>query len=130
MADKATNGHATETAATPDMPPAAAAAAPAPAAPVAAPAAAAPAAQKLRFDMANIKSTYCNVCNATSTREEVVINFGVNKTWDMPGNNGAAKEMEVQLEHRIILSPYAAKRLQDLLSRLISEHEQRYGELR
>ena len=81
--------------------------------------------QKLRFDSSNIKSTYCNVANATSTREEVVINFGVNKTWDMGG-----KDLEVQLEHRVILSPFAAKRLQELLTRLITEHEQRYGELR
>jgi hypothetical protein len=79
---------------------------------------------KVRFDSSNIKSSYCNVCNATSTREEVVINFGVNKTWDQ-----GVPEMEVQLEHRIILSPFAAKRLQDLLVRLIAEHEQRYGKL-
>jgi hypothetical protein len=91
------------------------------------PAATAPTAsgqQKVRFDNTNIKSTYCNVCNATSTREEVVINFGVNKTWDM-----GTPDLEVQLEHRIILSPFAAKRLQDLLVRLIAEHEQRYGKL-
>lgn len=81
--------------------------------------------QKLRFDTAGIKSTYCNVCNATSTREEVVVNFGVNKTWDMAGS-----ELEVQLEHRIILSPFAAKRLQELLTRLMSEHEARYGQLK
>lgn len=81
--------------------------------------------QKLRFDTANIKSTYCNVCNATSTREEVVVNFGVNKTWDMAG-----PDLEVQLEHRIILSPHAAKRLSELLTRLLAEHEQRYGALR
>ena len=79
---------------------------------------------KVRFDSANIKSTYCNVCNATSTREEVVINFGVNKTWDQGG-----QDMEVQLEHRIILSPFAAMRLRDMLVRLIGEHEQRYGKL-
>jgi hypothetical protein len=80
--------------------------------------------QKVRFDSASIKSTYCNVCNATSTREEVIINFGVNKNWDMGG-----PDLEVQLEHRIILSPFAAKRLQDMLVRLITEHEQRYGKL-
>jgi hypothetical protein len=85
----------------------------------------APSQQKLRFDTSNIKSTYCNVCNATSTREEVVVNFGVNKTWDL-GN----KELEVQLEHRIILSPFAAKRLHELLTKLMTEHEQRYGVLR
>ena len=80
---------------------------------------------KLRFDTSAVKSTYCNVCNATSTREEVVINFGVNKTWDM--NNG---DMDVLVEHRIILSPFAAKRLQEMINRLISEHENRYGELK
>jgi len=80
--------------------------------------------QKVRFDSANIKSTYCNVCNATSTREEVVINFGVNKTWDQGG-----QDLEVQLEHRVILSPFAAIRLRDLLVRLIADHEQRYGKL-
>ncbi len=122
MADKMTNGHSAEPAAPPVEPPPAAAAAAPPAAATIQPS------QKLRFDMANIKSTDCNVCNATSTREEVVINFGINKTWDMTG--AAGKDMEVQLEHRIILSPYAAKRLQDLLARLITEHEQRYGELR
>lgn len=81
--------------------------------------------QTLRFDTTHVKSTYCNVCNATSTREEVVVNFGVNKTWDM-----GKKELEVQIEHRVILSPFAAKRLQELLTKLVSEHEQRYGELR
>jgi hypothetical protein len=81
--------------------------------------------QKIRFDTANIKSTYCNVCNATSTREEVIINFGVNKTWDM-----GERDLEVQVEHRIILSPYAAKRLQEMLTKLMTEHEQRYGALR
>jgi hypothetical protein len=80
---------------------------------------------KLRFDTSSVKSTYCNVCNATSTREEVVINFGINKDWDINSGN-----MEVSIEHRIILSPFAAKRLQDMINRLISEHESRYGELR
>jgi hypothetical protein len=80
--------------------------------------------QKVRFDNTNSKSTYCNVCNASSTREEVVLNFGVNKTWDQGTN-----ELEVQLEHRIILSPYAAKRLHDMLGQLLGEHEQRYGKL-
>ncbi len=82
--------------------------------------------QRLHFDTSSVKSTYCNVCNATSTREEVVINFGVNKTWDM----STTREMEVQVEHRIILSPFAAKRLQDLLTRLMTEHEQRHGALK
>ena len=84
----------------------------------------APAPQKLRFDTSSIKSTYCNVCNATSTREEVILNFGLNKTWDVAG-----ADLAVDIEHRIILSPFAAKRLQQLLTRLMTEHEARYGQL-
>jgi hypothetical protein len=80
---------------------------------------------RVRFDTSNLKSSYCNVCNATSTREEVVINFGINQTWDMQ-----QRDLEVQLQHRIILSPHAAKRLYDLLGKLVQEHEARYGELR
>ena len=93
---------------------------------------AAPAAQpaqagqnQVKLDMANLKSSYCNFVNASSTREEVVLNFGVNQNWEL-----GHKDMEVQLLHRIILSPYAAKRLQELLTRLMQEHEGRYGELK
>lgn len=80
---------------------------------------------RLRWDTSGLKSSYCNVANATSTREEVVLNFGVNENWDR-----SRTELVVQLLHRIILSPFAAKRLQELLSKLIREYETRYGELK
>lgn len=80
---------------------------------------------RLRWDTSGLKSSYCNVANATSTREEVILNFGVNENWDRP-----RAELEVQLLHRIILSPFAAKRLQELLTKLIREYETRYGELK
>jgi hypothetical protein len=81
---------------------------------------------KIKWDTSSLKSSYCNFVNANSTREEVVLNFGVNQTWD----RGIGGELEMQLHHRIILSPYAAKRLHDLLGRLVSEHETRYGPLK
>ncbi len=79
---------------------------------------------QVSFNTDNLKSTYCNVCNGSSTREEVVINFGVNDSWDMNRTR-----IEVDLEHRIVMSPHAAKRLADMMNRLIAEHEQRYGKL-
>lgn len=80
---------------------------------------------RMQVNTSNLKSTYCNVCNATSTREEVVLNFGVNQSWDRgPG------ELDVSLEHRIILSPFAAKRLHDLMGKLMQEYQTRYGELK
>lgn len=83
---------------------------------------------RVRFDTSNLKSSYCNMCNASSTREEVVLNFGINQSWDQPAApNG---DMRVDLLHRIILSPFAAKRLSEALANLVREHEARYGELR
>jgi hypothetical protein len=38
--------------------------------------------------------------------------------------------MEIELGHRIVLSPFAAKRLSAILGKLIGEYESRYGELK
>ncbi|WP_342361885.1 DUF3467 domain-containing protein [Terrarubrum flagellatum] len=81
--------------------------------------------KKLRIDASELTSSYCNVCNASSTREEVVLNFGVNHDWD----RGAAGA-DVKMLHRIILSPFAAKRVSQLLASLLREYEARHGELK
>jgi hypothetical protein len=84
-----------------------------------------PAAQKVRWNTQNLKSSYANFCNATSTREEVVLNFGVSHNWER-----TPQDMEIELAHRIVLSPFAAKRLSGILAKLIGEYESRYGELK
>jgi hypothetical protein len=78
----------------------------------------------IRWDDANLKSSYANVCNVSSTREEVVLVFGINQAWE----RGQA-EVQVQLSDRIILSPFAAKRLAALLGNVIREYESRFGAL-
>lgn len=83
---------------------------------------------EMKLDTSQLKSSYCNVCSATSTREEVVLTFGVNQNWDLQQQRGGGP-MDVQLLHRIIMSPVAAKRFHDLLSRLMAEHESRHGSL-
>lgn len=83
--------------------------------------------QTLKFRTDNVKSSYCNMANVTSTREEVVLNFGVNQNWDQPGDGPGP--LEVDIEHRVILSPFAAKRLSDALAQLVRDYEQRYGAL-
>jgi len=80
---------------------------------------------KVKWNTTGLKSSYANFCNATSTREEVVLNFGVNHNWER-----SPEEMEIDLEHRLVLSPFAAKRLNQLLAKLITEYESRYGELK
>lgn len=83
------------------------------------------AATPLKWNTTNLQSSYANFCNANSTREEVVLNFGVNKSWE----RAPKQELEIDLNHRIVLSPFAAKRLSQLLQQLMKEYETRYGAL-
>ncbi len=80
---------------------------------------------QVRWDTSNLKSSYANVCNVSSTREEVVLNFGINHSWDR-----TLKDIEIQLIHRIILSPFAAKRLSEILSKVVDDYESKHGELK
>ena len=77
---------------------------------------------KVRWDDSKMKSTYANVCNVASTREEVTLLFGTNQTWHSGG-----KEVTVELSDRIILNPYAAKRLTALLNAVVKQYEEHFG---
>ena len=80
---------------------------------------------KIKWDDSHMRSGYANVCNVTSTREEVVLLFGMNQAW-----NRGQKEVVIQLTDRIIVSPYAAKRLSALLDNVVREYEKRFGVLK
>ena len=79
---------------------------------------------KVKWDDATMKTSYANVCNVASTREEVTLLFGTNQTW-----HAGMEEVSVRLSDRIILSPYAAKRLAMLLGNVVGEYEKRFGTL-
>ena len=83
-----------------------------------------PAAPTVRWDDTDLKSAYANVCNVSSTREEVVLVFGINHAWER-----GQTEVKVQLSNRIMLSPFAAKRLAELLNTVVREYESRFGVL-
>ena len=48
--------------------------------------------------------------------------FGMNQAW-----HAGQKEIRIQLSDRIILSPFAAKRLSTLLNNVLKDYEARYG---
>jgi hypothetical protein len=79
---------------------------------------------RIKWDDSAMKSSYANVCNVTSTREEVVMLFGMNQAW-----NRGQKEVTIHLTDRIVVSPYAAKRLSLLLQGVVNEYEKRFGTL-
>lgn len=84
-----------------------------------------PANPKVKWNVDNLKSSYVNFANANSTKEEVVLNFGMNASWDR-----ASPEMEIELAHRLVMSPFAAQRLAEVLTKLMADYRSRYGELK
>lgn len=78
---------------------------------------------RVEWDDSKMDTTYANVANAASTREEVTLLFGTNKTWKVTGD----KPVKIELTNRLILSPYAAKRFMVLLGGVLDEYESRFG---
>ncbi|MDP1612394.1 MAG: DUF3467 domain-containing protein [Sulfuritalea sp.] len=81
--------------------------------------------QKVVWDDTRMNTSYSNVCNVLGSREEITLLFGANQAW-----HSGQKEVKVLLSDRIVLNPYAAKRLAGLLDRVLKEYEARYGQLK
>ena len=79
---------------------------------------------KIRWNDKNMRNTYANVCNVSSTKEEVTLLFGTNQAWRQ-----GQEEVAIELSDRIMMSPYAAKRMQQLLTNVVDEYETRFGSL-
>ena len=77
------------------------------------------------WDDSKMSTTYANVCNVMGTREEIMVLFGANQAWQ-----SEQKEVKVTLSNRIVLNPYAAKRLLTMLEMGLRQYESRYGELK
>lgn len=79
---------------------------------------------KIRWDDSQLRTSYANVCNVASTREEVMLLFGTSQAW-----MGTTEEVTVALTDRVLLNPHAAKRLAGMLLKTIEEFEKAYGSL-
>jgi len=79
---------------------------------------------KVIWDDSGMRSVYSNAANVAGGREEIILLFGMNQAW-----HAGQKEIKIQLSDRIILSPFAAKRLSLLLNNVLRDYEKRYGTL-
>jgi hypothetical protein len=83
------------------------------------------AAPTIKWDDSDMSTSYANVCNVSSSREEVTLLFGTNQTWHTTGQ----QEFSIKLSDRVIISPFAAKRLLVLLQNVVGQYEARFGQL-
>src|ERR1700690_956287 len=70
-------------------------------------------------------TSFANVVNIQSTREQVDLFFGTNQTWNAANEKGRT----IELSNPTIPPPFAAKRLSVALTGVLREYEQRYGQL-
>jgi hypothetical protein len=79
----------------------------------------------VNWDDSAMQTSYANVVNAFSTREEFTLLFGTNQTWSV----GTENQVNIKLSDRLIMNPLVAKRLHALMGQLLGEYEARYGKL-
>jgi len=79
---------------------------------------------KLVWNDSKMRSQYANVTNVVGGREEIILLFGLSQAWQ-PGQ----KEIPVEISDRIVLSPFAAKRLAILLGGALKAYEQSFGNI-
>jgi hypothetical protein len=79
---------------------------------------------KVNWNSDQMSTSYANVVNAISSREEFTLFFGTNQTW-----NATDGQLDIKLSDRIILNPHAAKRLLTLLTAVMKEYESRFGDV-
>lgn len=82
-------------------------------------------APKILWDDSKMNTSYANVCNVLGTREEITLLFGAHQAW-----RADQKEVRVMLSDRVVLNPYAAKRLYLMLEKGLHEYEAKFGELK
>lgn len=77
----------------------------------------------LRVHERDTKTSYANVCLLSSTREEMILNFGLT----LPSPQRDQREAHMLVSDRIIMSLPAAKRLAIALSQAIQRYENAFG---
>ncbi len=74
-----------------------------------------------------MQSQYANIGTATANREEFFLLFGTHQHWR--GDASTKKEIDVNLGQRIVMSPFAAKRLAVVLTQSIKAYEDQFGKI-
>jgi hypothetical protein len=81
---------------------------------------------RVAWDDSDILSQYANIATATANREEFFLLFGTHQNWR---GNEKENTVKVKLSNRIVLSPFAAKRLMLILQHSINAYESKFGKI-
>ena len=83
---------------------------------------------RLRIDERSMKTSYANAFRTNGPAEEVMLDFGLNLVNPAAQQQGQ-NEIIFQVNDRVVMNYYSAKRLAITLSQLIQGYEKQFGEL-
>lgn len=82
---------------------------------------------QLRIDESRMETTYANTIRTSTTQDEVVLDFGLNMPVQSPDNKPT---MAFHIGSRVVMNWVGAKRLMSSLQQIITQYEQRFGEIK
>ena len=77
--------------------------------------------REVHVEDVSVNPTYSNFCRVASTPEELILDMGLN-----PHPHGT-QDIKIEIQQRIVMSHYTAKRLLSALSMAVQRHEQAFG---
>ncbi|TYC63934.1 DUF3467 domain-containing protein [Rhodobacterales bacterium] len=81
----------------------------------------------INWDDTDMESIYANIGTATANREEFFLLFGTHQQWR--GSVKDKSEVNVKLSKRVVMTPFAAKRLAVILSQSLKAYEDQFGKI-
>ena len=79
--------------------------------------------QQTKVDDSKAVSCYANFCRVTGSAEELIVDFGMNT---QPVSNS---DSTVEVQQRVVMNFYTAKRLLHALHGSVRRHEEVFGQL-
>lgn len=87
----------------------------------------------VRVDDRKMQRSYANAYRTHTTPEDVMVDFGLNMIVPAIDKEGKASETEghvlFEVDHRIVMNYFTAKRLAITLGQIVRLHEDQFGEL-
>ena len=83
---------------------------------------------RLRIDEQKMQTCYANAFRTNGTAEEVMLDFGLNLA-EPTAQQADQPQIVFQLNQRVIMNYYSAKRLAIALSQAVRRHEEQFGEI-
>lgn len=87
---------------------------------------------RLRVNQSDMETTYANSFRPVASTEEVMLDFGINQTYPVTDakKEGPSAEIVFNVESRVIINFYTAKRLALALGQLVNNYENEFGEIK